>query len=80
MCMARREKRSRSSFSHAPNTLFICSRNQLRSPTAEAVFAALPGIETDPAGLADDAASPLDADQLAWAADLIDVMEKRRRL
>jgi predicted protein tyrosine phosphatase len=61
-----------------PNILFICSRNQLRSPTAEAVFAALPGIETDSAGLADDAACPLDADQLAWA-DLICVMEKRHR-
>lgn len=61
-----------------PKVLFICSRNQLRSPTVEAVFAALPGIETDSPGLADDAARPLDADQLAWA-DLIYVMEKRHR-
>ena len=27
--------------------LFICSRNRLRSPTAEAVFAGRDGIETD---------------------------------
>ncbi len=38
--------------------LFICSRNRLRSPTAEAVFAAWPGVETDSAGLAPDAARP----------------------
>ena len=34
------------------NPLFICSRNRLRSPTAEAVFAAWPGVETASAGLA----------------------------
>lgn len=60
------------------NVLFVCSRNKLRSPTAEAVFAALPGIETDSAGLAEDAACPLAADQLEWA-DIVCVMEKRHR-
>lgn len=59
--------------------LFICSRNRLRSPTAEQVFAVMPGIETDSAGLAPDADCPLSADQLAWA-DLVCVMEKRHRL
>jgi len=47
--------------------LFICSRNRLRSPTAERVFAAVPGIETDSAGLAPDADCPLSADLLMWA-------------
>ncbi|MFC7093068.1 low molecular weight protein tyrosine phosphatase family protein [Jeongeupia naejangsanensis] len=56
--------------------LFICSRNRWRSPTAETVFAAWPGIETDSAGLAADAETPLSAEQLAWA-DLVCVMEKR---
>lgn len=60
------------------NVLFICSRNKLRSPTAEAVFGALPGIETDSAGLAEDATCPLAADQLEWA-DIVCVMEKRHR-
>lgn len=60
------------------NVLFICSRNKLRSPTAEAVFAALPGIETDSAGLAEDANCPLATDQLDWA-DIVCVMEKRHR-
>ncbi|RYF31087.1 MAG: phosphotyrosine protein phosphatase [Comamonadaceae bacterium] len=60
------------------NVLFICSRNKLRSPTAEAIFATRTGIETDSAGLAVDAACVLDKDQLAWA-DVIFVMEKRHR-
>lgn len=61
--------------------LFVCSRNRLRSPTAEQLFGTWPSLETDSAGLADDAEVPLCAEQLAWA-DLIVVMEAvhRRRL
>jgi predicted protein tyrosine phosphatase len=33
------------------HVLFICSRNQLRSPTAEHVFSSWPGIEVASAGL-----------------------------
>ncbi len=58
------------------NILFVCSRNRLRSPTAEVVFREVPGVETDSAGLASDADVPLDADHLRWA-DLVVVMEKR---
>ncbi|MDE2280344.1 MAG: low molecular weight protein tyrosine phosphatase family protein [Xanthomonadaceae bacterium] len=58
--------------------LFVCSRNRLRSPTAEAVFAGIPGVETDSAGLATDAESMLDAAQLDWA-DLVVVMERRHK-
>ncbi|WP_423379086.1 low molecular weight protein tyrosine phosphatase family protein [Burkholderia sp. LMG 32019] len=54
---------------------FICSRNRLRSPTAEAVFAAWPGVETDSAGLAPDADTHLCAEQLDWA-DVVFVMER----
>jgi predicted protein tyrosine phosphatase len=63
------------------NALFICSRNRLRSPTAEQVFASWPGVETDSAGLAPDADFGLDAEQIAWA-DYIFVMEAvhQRRL
>ncbi|RKE37410.1 hypothetical protein B0G76_3660 [Paraburkholderia sp. BL23I1N1] len=35
--------------------LFICSKNRLRSPTAEQVFASWPNVETDSAGLVADA-------------------------
>lgn len=58
--------------------LFLCSRNRLRSPTAERVFSSVSDIETDSAGLAPDADCPLSADQVAWA-DIIFVMEKRHR-
>jgi predicted protein tyrosine phosphatase len=58
--------------------LFICSQNKLRSPTAEAVFATWPGIETDSAGLNQDAIVAIDPEQIDWA-DLIFVMEKAHR-
>lgn len=58
--------------------LFVCSRNRLRSPTAEQVFADYPGIEVASAGLNADAETPMDADLAAWA-DIIFVMEKAHR-
>ncbi|MES2439105.1 MAG: low molecular weight protein tyrosine phosphatase family protein [Verrucomicrobiota bacterium] len=58
--------------------LFICSQNKLRSPTAEAVFAGMPGIDVDSAGLNNDAVVPLSPEQVEWA-DLIFVMEKEHR-
>ncbi|WP_068825672.1 low molecular weight protein tyrosine phosphatase family protein [Pseudomonas sp. BMS12] len=61
--------------------LFICSRNRLRSPTAEQLFAGWPGVETDSAGLATDAEVTLSSEQVEWA-ELIFVMERvhQRRL
>lgn len=58
--------------------LFICSRNRLRSPTAERVFAQWPNVETDSAGLAPDAEVRISAEHLQWAT-LIFVMEKAQR-
>jgi predicted protein tyrosine phosphatase len=60
------------------NALFICSQNKLRSPTAETVFAKWPGVETDSAGLNNDAETPLTPEQIDWA-DIIFVMEKAHR-
>lgn len=57
------------------NLLFLCSRNRLRSPTAEQVFASWPGVETASAGLASDAEEGVDADHIDWA-DVIFVMER----
>ncbi|MBG7609063.1 MAG: phosphotyrosine protein phosphatase [Verrucomicrobia bacterium] len=54
--------------------LFLCSRNKLRSPTAEETFRNRPGIEVDSAGLAPDAEVSLSGEQIEWA-DLIIVME-----
>lgn len=60
------------------HVLFLCSRNRLRSPTAEQVFADWPGIETSSAGLDHDAENPLTPELLAWA-DLVFVMERVHR-
>ena len=58
--------------------LFICTQNRLRSPTAEQVFATWPNVETDSAGLSNDATVPLSPEQIAWAT-VIFVMEKAHR-
>lgn len=60
------------------NLLFLCSRNRLRHPTAEQVFASWPGVETASAGLAPDAEEGVDADPIDWA-DVIFVMERAHR-
>lgn len=60
------------------HVLFICTQNRLRSPTAEHVFADWPGIETQSAGLGNEAGNPVSPELLAWA-DLIFVMEKAHR-
>jgi predicted protein tyrosine phosphatase len=60
------------------NALFICTQNRLRSPTAENVFANWPGVETDSAGLGNDANVPLSTEQIAWAT-IIFVMEKTHK-
>lgn len=60
------------------NVLFICTQNRLRSPTAEQVFADWPGINTESAGLGNDANTPVTPELLAWS-DVIFVMEKAHR-
>jgi predicted protein tyrosine phosphatase len=58
--------------------LFICSRNRLRSPTAEQLFSSHPGIEVVSAGTAPDAEEPITSELIVWA-ELIFVMEVRHR-
>ena len=60
------------------NILFICTQNRLRSPTAEQVFADWPGVETQSAGLGNEAGNPVTPELLAWS-DLIFVMEQAHR-
>ncbi|GAA3920852.1 low molecular weight protein tyrosine phosphatase family protein [Luteimonas lutimaris] len=62
----------------ARRLLFVCSRNRLRSPTAEQVFADWPGVETASAGLDHDAEVPLTPELLVWA-DTVFVMERAHR-
>lgn len=58
--------------------LFICSRNKLRSPTAEAVFAEYDGVEAASAGLNKDSENPVTPELIEWA-DMIFVMENAHR-
>jgi predicted protein tyrosine phosphatase len=58
--------------------LFVCARNRLRSPTAEAVFAGVDDIETSSAGTAPDAECVIDLGMVEWA-DAIFVMEVRQK-
>ncbi len=61
--------------------LFICSRNQWRSPTAEAVYQNDPRVEACSAGLSASARRRVTDKLLRWA-DLVLVMENehKRRL
>jgi predicted protein tyrosine phosphatase len=67
-----------SDFRVGRHVLFICSRNQLRSPTAEKVFSGWPGVEVASAGLDAKCKEPVTPELLAWA-DVIFVMERHHR-
>ena len=60
------------------NVLFVCSRNRLRSPTAEAVFSGHADMEVASAGLNRGADVELSPELVAWA-DVIFCMERRHR-
>ncbi|MBC3538576.1 low molecular weight protein tyrosine phosphatase family protein [Rufibacter sediminis] len=60
------------------NVLFVCSRNQWRSPTAEKIFQANPDHHFRSAGTADSARTKVSGKLLDWA-DLIFVMEKKHK-
>jgi predicted protein tyrosine phosphatase len=56
--------------------LFLCSRNQWRSPTAEALFRDHPRYEARSAGTVERARAKVTAGHIGWA-DLIFCMEKK---
>lgn len=60
------------------NVLFICSRNQWRSPTAEAVWRKHPELSVRSAGTSSTARRKVSVDDLRWA-DVIFVMEEKHR-
>ncbi|OYW18110.1 MAG: hypothetical protein B7Z55_11240 [Planctomycetales bacterium 12-60-4] len=51
---------------------------RLRSPTAERIFAEVPGVETSSAGVNPDADNPISGDQLEWA-DVVFVFDESQR-
>ena len=58
------------------NLLFICSRNQWRSPTAEKIFRNRKGIYTRSAGTSASARIRVNLQMIHWA-DIIFVMEQK---
>jgi len=61
-----------------PHLLFVCGRNQWRSPTAEAIYRRDPRFEVRSAGVSPSSARQLSAKDLEWA-DLILVMEREHK-
>jgi predicted protein tyrosine phosphatase len=60
------------------NILFVCSRNQWRSPTAEALYKNYPGVMAKSAGTEPSARIKLTSKLISWA-DVIFVMEKKHK-
>lgn len=60
------------------NVLFVCSRNQWRSPTAERVFRGHPRMAVRSAGTSPNARRTIGEADLRWA-DVVMVMESRHR-
>ena len=61
-----------------PKVLFLCSKNKLRSPTAETVFSDMEGWEVYSAGISNDAEVRVSLEDIQWA-DYIFVMEKSHK-
>jgi len=60
------------------NVLFICSRNQWRSPTAEQVWRRHPALSVRSGGTSPNAKHPVSANDLAWA-QVVFVMEEKHK-
>lgn len=60
------------------NVLFVCSRNQWRSRTAEALFRSHPAHQVRSAGTEPEARIRVSEKLVSWA-ELVFVMEKRHR-
>ena len=60
------------------NLLFICSRNQWRSPTAEQVWRKSPGYQAKSAGTSPKAKRTVSSADIHWA-NIIFVMEKKHK-
>jgi predicted protein tyrosine phosphatase len=61
-----------------PRLLFICSKNQWRSPTAELLFKNHPVHQAKSAGTSDKARIKVNQKMLDWA-DIVFVMERKHQ-
>ena len=60
------------------NVLFVCSRNQWRSPTAERVWRSHPDLSVRSGGTSTNARHPVNGNDLAWC-EVIFVMEEKHK-
>jgi predicted protein tyrosine phosphatase len=60
------------------NVLFVCSRNQWRSPTAEQVWRRHPALAVRSGGTSPNARHPVSATDIGWA-DVLFVMEEKHK-
>jgi predicted protein tyrosine phosphatase len=60
------------------NVLFICSRNQWRSPTAEQVYRKHPLLAVRSAGTSPNARRTVSPEDIAWATVIL-VMEEKHK-
>jgi predicted protein tyrosine phosphatase len=60
---------------HPTKLLFVCSRNRIRSLTAEEIFTGVPGIQIRSAGTQPSARIVISEGHIGWA-DVIFFMEK----
>ena len=60
------------------NVLFICSRNQWRSPTAEQIYRKHPMLAVRSAGTSPNARRTVSPDDIAWATVIL-VMEEKHK-
>jgi predicted protein tyrosine phosphatase len=60
------------------HVLFVCSRNQWRSPTAEQVWRKHPRVHARSAGTSPNARHAVSADDVEWA-DVIFAMEEKHK-
>jgi len=60
------------------NVLFVCSKNQWRSPTGEQVWRRTPGVHVQSAGTSRSAHRRLKVGDIRWA-DIILVMEQKHK-
>ena len=60
------------------NILFVCSRNQWRSPTGEKVWSRTPGISARSAGTSRSARRRVSVGDIRWA-DMILLMEEKHK-
>jgi len=72
-----RQSRAKASDSRL-HVLFICSRNQWRSPTSERVWRSHPGLSVRSAGTSTSARRHVSSDDVSWA-DVIFVMEEKHK-